>query len=165
MTSDAAAASDDSSDANQDPYRWLEDVTGDDALDWVRARNEPTTAEFCDAEFERMRTEALEVLDTDARIPYVRRRGDCLYDFWRDAANPRGLWRRTTLDSYRTDSPEWEVLIDLDELGRVDDTKWVWGGASVIEPELTRALVNLSPGGSDAVVVRESRLELSMSLS
>jgi prolyl oligopeptidase len=155
MTSDAAAASDDSSDAYQDPYRWLEDVTGEDALDWVRARNEPTTAEFCDAEFERMRTEALEVLDTDARIPYVRRRGDYLYDFWRDAANPRGLWRRTTLDSYRTDSPEWDVLIDIDELGRVDETKWVWGGASVIEPELTRALVNLSPGGSDAVVVRE----------
>jgi prolyl oligopeptidase len=155
MTSDAAAASDDNSDANQDPYLWLEDVTGEKALDWVRARNEPAAAQFCDAEFEQMRTEALEVLDTDARIPYVRRRGDYLYDFWRDATNPRGLWRRTTLDSYRTDSPEWDVLIDIDELGRVDDTKWVWSGASVIEPELTRALVNLSPGGSDAVIVRE----------
>ena len=73
-----------------------------------------------------MRTEALEVLDTDARIPYVRRRGEYLYNFWRDAANPRGLWRRTTLDSYRTDSPEWDVLIDVDELGRADDEKWVW---------------------------------------
>lgn len=52
-----------------------------------------------------MRAEALEVLDTDARIPYVRRRGEYLYNFWRDAANPRGLWRRTTLDSYRSDSP------------------------------------------------------------
>ena len=71
----------------------------------MRARNEPTLAEFCDAEFERMRIEALEVLDTDARIPYVVRRGEYLYNFWRDAANPRGLWRRTTLDSYRTDSP------------------------------------------------------------
>ena len=70
-----------------------------------------------------MRTEALEVLDTDARIPYVRRRGEYLYNFWRDAANPRGLWRRTTLDSYRSDSPEWDVLIDVDELGRVDDRK------------------------------------------
>jgi prolyl oligopeptidase len=151
MTSDAVAVSD----ANHDPYLWLEDVTGGEALDWVRARNAPTLAEFCNAEFEQMRTEALEVLDTDARIPYVRRRGDYLYDFWRDATNPRGLWRRTTLDSYRTDSPEWDVLIDIDELGRIDDTKWVWGGASVIEPEFTRALVNLSPGGSDAVIVRE----------
>jgi prolyl oligopeptidase len=138
-----------------DPYLWLEEVSGEEALDWVRARNEPTLTEFCDADFERMRTEALEVLDTDARIPYVRRRGEYLYDFWRDATNPRGLWRRTTLDSYRTDSPEWEVLIDVDELGRGDGQKWVWAGASVIEPELTLALINLSPGGSDAVVVRE----------
>jgi prolyl oligopeptidase len=145
--------------APQDPYLWLEDVTGEEALDWVRAHNEPTKAEFCDgesaAEFERMRTEALEVLDTDARIPYIRRRGEYLYNFWRDATNPRGLWRPTTLDSYRTDSPEWEVLIDVDELGRTDNRNWVWAGAEVVEPELTRALVSLSPGGSDAVIVRE----------
>ena len=138
-----------------DPYLWLEEVSGSEALDWVRARNEPTLAELCDAQFERMRIEALEVLDTDARIPYVRRRGEYLYDFWRDATNPRGLWRRTTLDSYRTDSPDWEVLIDVDELDRGDGQKWVWAGASVIEPEHTLALINLSPGGSDAVVVRE----------
>ncbi|MEE6135464.1 prolyl oligopeptidase family protein [Mycobacterium sp. 050128] len=138
-----------------DPHLWLEDVTAEKALDWVRARNKPTMAQFCDADFERMRAEALEVLDTDARIPYVRRRGEYLYNFWRDAANPRGLWRRTTLDSYRSDSPEWDVLIDVDELGRADDEKWVWAGATVIEPEFTRALVNLSRGGSDAVIVRE----------
>src|SRR5208283_3439366 len=67
MTSQAPAAPEDS----HDPYLWLEEVTGEEALDWVRARNEPTLAEFCDADFEQMRTEALEVLDTDARIPYV----------------------------------------------------------------------------------------------
>jgi prolyl oligopeptidase len=140
---------------NDDPYLWLEDITGEDALNWVRARNQPTLAEFCDSEFEQMRTEALEVLDTDTRIPYVVRRGEHLYNFWRDAANPRGLWRRTTLDSYRTDSPEWDVLIDVDELGRADDEKWVWAGAGVIEPDHTRALIGLSPGGSDASIVRE----------
>ncbi|MGO9929055.1 MAG: prolyl oligopeptidase family serine peptidase [Mycobacterium sp.] len=149
MTSQAAAASE------TDPYLWLEEVTAEQALDWVRARNEPTLAEFCDAEFEQMRIEALEVLDTDARIPYVVRRGEYLYNFWRDAANPRGLWRRTTLDSYRTDSPEWDVLIDVDELGRADDEKWVWAGAGVIEPDHTRALIGLSRGGSDASIVRE----------
>jgi prolyl oligopeptidase len=155
MTSEATAASEHA----DDPYLWLEDITGEEALDWVRARNEPTLAEFRDAQFERMRNEALEVLDTDARIPYVVRRGEYLYNFWRDAANPRGLWRRTTLDSYRTDSPEWDVLIDVDELGRADDEKWVWAGAIVIEPEFTRALVNLSRGGSDAAIVREFDME------
>jgi prolyl oligopeptidase len=138
-----------------DPYLWLEDILGEDALDWVRARNEPTVEEFSGDEFERMRTQALEVLDTDARIPYVRRRGDYLYNFWRDAANPRGLWQRTTLDSYRSDNPDWDVLIDVDELARADDENWVWAGANVIYPEYTRALVSLSRGGSDAAIVRE----------
>lgn len=141
--------------ATDDPHLWLEDITGDAALDWVRAHNQPTLDEFCDEEFEQLRAEALEVLDTDARIPYVRRRGGLLYNFWRDGANPRGLWRRTTLESYRTDAPDWEVLIDLDALAETEDENWVWAGAEVIEPELTRALVSLSRGGSDAVVVRE----------
>ena len=148
MTSEASQDS-------ADPYLWLEEITGEEALDWVRAHNEPTLAEFRDARFEQMRTEALEVLDTDARIPYVVRRGEYLYNFWRDATNPRGLWRRTTLDSYRTDSPEWDVLIDVDQLGRTDNEKWVWAGAGVIEPDHTRALIGLSPGGSDASIVRE----------
>src|SRR5689334_6363745 len=91
--------------ADQDPYLWLEDVTGDDALAWVAEHNAPTLADLGGDRFETMRAEALEVLDTDARIPYVRRRGDHLYNFWRDADNPRGLWRRTTLESYRTDDP------------------------------------------------------------
>ena len=138
-----------------DPYLWLEDITGDDALNWVRTRNQPTLDELGGARFEQMRFEALEVLDTDARIPYVRRRGDHLYNFWRNAANPRGLWRRTTLDRYRAASPDWEVLIDVDELGRADDEPWVWAGAKVIEPDHSLALISLSRGGSDAAVVRE----------
>ncbi|OBB60214.1 prolyl oligopeptidase [Mycobacterium sp. 852013-51886_SCH5428379] len=138
-----------------DAYLWLEDVTGDDALDWVRQHNDPTLADLGGDRFEQLRTEALEVLDTDARIPYVRRRGEYLYNFWRDAANPRGLWRRTTLDSYRTEEPDWEVVIDVDALARADDENWVWAGAGVLEPEHTRALVSLSRGGADAAIVRE----------
>jgi prolyl oligopeptidase len=138
-----------------DAYLWLEDITGDDALEWVRAHNEPTTAELCDDRFEEMRVAALEVLDTDSRIPYVRRRGEYLYNFWRDAANPRGLWQRTSLESYRTDDPQWDVVIDVDALAQADDANWVWAGADVIEPDHTRALVSLSRGGSDAAIVRE----------
>src|ERR1700743_1428625 len=138
-----------------DPFLWLEDVLGDEPLDWVRPANAPTVAQFAGDDFDRMRGQALEVLDTDARIPYVRRRGEYLYNFWRDADNPRGLWRRTTLDSYRSDATEWDVLIDVDQLSRADDENWVWSGAIVIEPEFTRALVHLSRGGADAVVVRE----------
>ncbi|MBV9091541.1 MAG: S9 family peptidase [Mycobacteriaceae bacterium] len=140
---------------DQDPFLWLEDITGAAALDWVRQHNDPTLAELSGEGFERMRTEALEVLDTDARIPYVRRRGDYLYNFWRDAEHPRGRWRRTTLEEYRGENPDWDVLIDVDAVAAADDENWVWGGADVIEPEYTLALVSLSRGGSDAVVIRE----------
>ncbi|MFD1815155.1 prolyl oligopeptidase family serine peptidase [Rhodococcus gannanensis] len=144
----------------QDPHLWLEDVTGDAALDWVRARNADTVAEYAEsAEFTGLRDRIREVLDTDARIPYVRRRGAWLYNFWRDAEHVRGLWRRTTMDSYRTDSPDWEILADLDEIARSEDENWVWSSAQVLRTEddadQTRALVSLSRGGADAVVVRE----------
>ncbi|ORA66202.1 S9 family peptidase [Mycolicibacterium elephantis] len=142
-------------DGTDDPYLWLEDITGEEALDWVRKHNEPTLAKFGGERFEQMRAEALEVLDTDARIPYVRRRGEYLYNFWRDADNPRGLWRRTTLESYRTEEPEWDVLIDVDAIASAEDENWVWAGADVIEPDYHLALVQLSRGGSDAAVVRE----------
>jgi prolyl oligopeptidase len=149
-----------------DPHLWLEDISGDDALEWVDAHNEPTLADLGGERFEQMRAEALEVLDTDSRIPYVRRRGEYLYNFWRDAGNPRGLWRRTTLESYRASragdersreeqKTQWDVLIDVDALAADDGENWVWAGADVIEPDLTLALVGLSRGGSDASVVRE----------
>ncbi|MBB3605134.1 prolyl oligopeptidase [Mycolicibacterium sp. BK556] len=138
-----------------DPYLWLEEIAGDEQLDWVRKHNDPTVAEFSGETFEQLRTEALEVLDTDARIPYVRRRGEFLYNYWRDADNPRGLWRRTTLESYLSETIDWDVILDLDELAAADGEKWVWAGADVIEPDHTRALISLSPGGSDAAIVRE----------
>ena len=139
-----------------DPYLWLEDVTGDEALEWVRDHNAPTVDALTGtARFQELQAQALEVLDTDDRIPYVRRRGEFLYNFWRDAAHPRGLWRRTTLESYLTDDPDWDVLIDVDALAETEGENWVWSGASMLRPEYERALVSLSRGGADAAVVRE----------
>ena len=140
---------------SDDPYLWLENIDGEDALNWVRERNDATVAAFSGDDFRRMQADALEVLDTDTRIPYVRRRGQYLYNFWRDAANPRGLWRRTTLASYCTEDPDWDVIIDVDELARAEGENWVWAGADVIEPDHTLAMVSLSRGGSDAAVQRE----------
>lgn len=139
-----------------DPYLWLEDVTGDEALAWVRDHNAPTLAELTDSDrFSQLEAQALEILDTDDRIPYVRRRGEYLYNFWRDAAHPRGLWRRTTLEQYLTDSPEWDVLIDVDALAAAEDENWVWKSATMNRPGYDRALISMSRGGADAAVVRE----------
>jgi prolyl oligopeptidase len=130
-------------------------IAGEPALHWVRQHNEPTVAALRSDRLEAMRIEALEVLDADDRIPGVARTGEYLYNFWRDAGRPRGVWRRTTLDEYRNDSPDWDVLIDVDALAATENENWVWGGADIIIPDCTRALVYMSRGGADATVVRE----------
>ncbi len=144
-----------------DPYLWLEDVGGETALTWVRSRNALAEKEFAaDPRYEPLRTNLLSILNSQERIPYVTRMGEHVYNFWRDAANPRGLWRRTTLADYRTAQPAWEVVIDLDTVAAADKENWVWKGAQCLRPDkpgepYRRCLVALSRGGADATVVRE----------
>ncbi|WP_405873631.1 prolyl oligopeptidase family serine peptidase [Streptomyces zaomyceticus] len=146
--------------SDDDPYLWLEDISGEAALAWVAERNAETAGAVAgDDGFAALRTRLREVLDASDRIPYTVRRGPYLYNFWRDADHVRGVWRRTTLERYREDAPEWEVLLDVDALAADEDEKWVWDGARVLRPTYDRALVRLSRDGGDAVVVREFDLE------
>jgi prolyl oligopeptidase len=142
-------------DAN-DPYQWLEEVLGEKPLAWAKERNaESIGAVARSTEFHTLEHRILEILNSDARIPAIQKIGPYYYNFWRDARNPRGLWRRTTLDEYRKAKPNWDLVLDLDALGKEEDVNWVWQGAQVLRPEYRRALVSLSRGGSDASVVRE----------
>ncbi|MEO3779235.1 prolyl oligopeptidase family serine peptidase [Micromonospora sp. B11E3] len=140
-----------------DPYRWLEDIDGADAAGWVRERNAETVAALSGGEaFAGLRAEIRRVLDADDRIPVPRWYGDGhYYDFWTDAAHPRGLWRRTTLDQYRRREPEWDVLLDVDALAAEEGENWVWQAVTVLRPGHGRCLISLSRGGADAAVVRE----------
>ena len=139
----------------EDPYLWLEEIEGEEALAWVRERNAESLAAFDTPEFAALQERLLTVYDSSEKIPSVRRRGDLYYNLWQDADHPRGLWRRTTLDSYRTDEPEWETVLDLDALGAAEEENWVWGGVDCLPPEYERCLVQLSRGGADATVLRE----------
>ena len=113
-------------DGSTDPWLWLEDVTGDDALEWVREHNARAEQELdADGEATTLAAELKTILDSPASIPNVVRRGDQLYNFWTDAEHPRGLWRRTSMDSYRTEEPDWEVLIDVDALNAAEQEDWV----------------------------------------
>ena len=142
--------------AATDPYLWLEDVGGDTALAWVREQNAKSEAELADtAEFKALEADIRAMLDSDAKIPGVQKIGDYYYNFWKDKTHERGLWRRTTLDSYRTEDPEWETVIDLDALNKAEGENWVWHGADCLKPEYERCLVALSRGGADADVTRE----------
>ena len=143
-----------------DPYLWLENIHGERALDWVKAQNAITEKQFASSPgFAKTRDAILEVLDSDARIPYPNRMGEFLYNFWQDKAHARGIWRRTTLTEYRKATPKWETLLDIDALNKIEDKKWVFKGSRCLKPDYTRCLVSLSPGGGDAVEVREFDLQ------
>lgn len=156
---DSAMAQDEQT-QQADPYQWLEDVGGEKALEWVKARNAVAQKRIeADGGFDKLRTDLLAILDSNERIPFVTKHGEYYYNFWRDRKNERGLWRRTTLNEYQKSAPEWEVLLDLDALGKSEGENWVWKSVSLLRPDYNRALVSLSRGGADAVVVREFDLE------
>lgn len=138
---------------------WLEDIYGEEQIAWVKDQNAKTLERFRDGLFDDISDDLRTALDSDDRIPMVTKRGDHFYNFWRDKTNPKGLWRRTSWDSYRTATPDWEVLLDLDELAAEEDTAWVWSGAMVRRSDNRRALVLLSPDGGDSHRVREFDLD------
>lgn len=142
--------------SQEDEFLWLEDVTGEKALDWVREQNAQTQKQYDQTpEFEELRQDLLAIMDSDDRIPGVSKEGDFYYNFWRDKEHVRGIWRRTTMDQYRTDSPEWEIILDLDKIAQEEGENWVWGGADFLRPDYNRCLISLSRGGADADVTRE----------
>lgn len=143
----------------EDENLWLEDIHGEKQLAWVKGQTAKTLDRFRDGLFDSLAGAIRTALDSDDRIPMVAKRGDHYFNFWRDKTNPKGVWRRTTWESYLTDSPDWEILLDLDELGAVEGIPWVWAGAMVRRSDHRRALVLLSPDGGDAHRVREFDLE------
>src|SRR5262249_42938719 len=58
-------------------------------------------------------------------------------------------------DSYRSEQPQWDILLDLDALAAKEGEDWTWSGATTIPSTHDRAIVKLSRGGADAVVLRE----------
>ena len=137
-------------------HLWLEEVEGEEALAKVRGWNERSLARLkADPRYQQFYDAALEVVNSQDKIAYVTQRGDHLYNFWQDDTHVRGLWRRTTLDSYLSDSPDWETVIDFDKLAADEDANWVYKGVNCLGPDYARCIVNLSDGGKDAVVRRE----------
>ncbi|WP_328466596.1 prolyl oligopeptidase family serine peptidase [Actinoplanes sp. NBC_00393] len=139
-----------------DPYLWLEDLHAPQAQRWVTERNAETLEAPAQPGFGRVRDAVREVLDSKDRISFPGWRGDGFYyDFWRDADHPRGIWRRTTLEQFRRDEPEWDVLLDVDALNVAERENWTWHDVTVLKPGYDRCLIKLSRGGADARVVRE----------
>ena len=154
------AAQGGSSAAPVDPFLWLEDVQGERALSWVRERNTRSLGVLeGDSRFAGLRASALEIVNAADRIPAPGFSGERITNFWQDRTNVRGVWRRTTLPSYRSTTPQWETLLDVDALARSENANWVFRGGNCLAPENRYCLVSLSDGGKDAVSVREYDLQ------
>ncbi|HEM49051.1 MAG TPA: S9 family peptidase, partial [Caldithrix sp.] len=141
---------------SDDPYLWLEDVEGDSAMSWVLAQNKITVdAIQAHPDFEKIKKNILDVLNSTERIAYPTIHGKYVTNFWQDDKNERGLWRRTTLENYLQDSVQWETLLDLDALSEQEGEKWAYSGVSYLYPDTSLCMIELSRGGSDAVEMRE----------
>ena len=139
---------------DNDPYLWLEEIEGERALDFVEQQSKRTLERFGNAGFADDRDALAAIYDRPDNIPYVSRRGGLLYNFWKDANNPRGIWRRTTLDEFRGPNPKWDILLDLDRLAAEEAEDWILGGVEAL-PGSNARILNLSRGGGDATVKRE----------
>ncbi len=144
----------------EDPYLWLEEVENEQALDWVRAQNKRSLDELeSDPRFEGLYQDALSVLTSDARLAYGEIHNGAVYNFWQDETHIRGLWRRASVDGYRSGEPDWEILIDFDALAEAESRNWIHGDIVCLSPEYRHCMVELSDGGKDAAYWREFDIE------
>ena len=140
----------------EDPYLWLEEVEGEEALQWVQSQNEITQARYeSSVSFDNTYQFLLDEYNSDDRIPYAYIQNGEMYNFWRDESNVRGVWRKTSIESYQAEEIEWENILDIDQLAQQEGKNWVWRGASCLAPDYERCLIRLSDGGKDAIVIRE----------
>ncbi|OGN49482.1 MAG: prolyl oligopeptidase [Caulobacterales bacterium RIFOXYB1_FULL_67_16] len=140
-----------------DPYVWLEEVEGERAMEWVKAHNAHSLGVLQgDPRYETLHQQALEIVQSRDRIPSPGFTHDGHIDnFWQDAQHVRGVWRRTSLDSYKTAEPQWETVLDFDALAETESANWVYKGSTCLAPEERYCLISLSNGGKDAVTLRE----------
>ena len=142
--------------AQEDPYLWLEEVDGKKALEFVDAQNKATLDVLMQQkDYLDIYTKSLAIINATDRIAFPAIYGNYIYNFWQDKEHIRGVWRRTTKDSYGSPNPIWETLLDIDALSKQDNVKWVYKAAQGLYPKYDRFLVSLSKGGGDAVVVKE----------
>ncbi|WP_192257493.1 prolyl oligopeptidase family serine peptidase [Mesorhizobium caraganae] len=146
--------------AAEDNFLWLEDRTSKQSLDWVHRQNEVTVGELQgDPSYQAAFETALDLMTAEDNIAVGAALNGHVYNFWQDKTNVLGLWRRTTVASYKTEKPDWETIIDFDVLSAKEGVKWVFSGASRLYPDFNLCLVAMSPDGGDASEMREFDIE------
>ncbi len=138
-----------------DDHLWLEEVEGDAALAKVKVWNNATKPRLQNDSYQTLKSDLLEIYNSPEKLARISYRNGEAHNFWQDETNIKGVWRKTSLDSYNSDNPTWETVLDVDALAKTDGENWVYKGNSCLAPEYERCMVNLSDGGKDAVTRRE----------
>jgi prolyl oligopeptidase len=142
--------------AQEGKYLWLEEVDGEKSLAFAESQSKATLEKLSkEKDYQDIYNKTLEIYNSSERIAYPTILGDFVYNFWKDEDHVRGIWRRSRLESYTSGKPTWETLLDIDALSEKDGIKWVYKESNGLYPDYNRFLVQLSNGGSDAVVVKE----------
>jgi prolyl oligopeptidase len=137
-------------------HLYLEEVLGDKALTEVKSWNTRTLDRLmADPLFEKMNSEVLEIVNSKDKIPYASYRNGEVHNFWQDEQHERGIWRKSTLSSYLSDTPVWQTVLDFDALSKSENKNWVYKGNNCLSPDYEICMVSLSDGGKDAVIQRE----------
>jgi len=103
--------------AVEDPYLWLEDILGTKQLEWVSKVNSDCISAIGDPKTTETYTRIKSILDSKDKIPNAFRINDkYYYNFWQDETHVQGIWRKTTLESFKSASPEWTTVLDVDAL-------------------------------------------------
>ena len=141
---------------SQDPYLWLENIAGKEAMEWVHSSNALTDKSLAaDPLFAEIYADALNALDSKDKLPDITLRGDWIYKLKKDARHPRGVYLRSSIERFNKGTPEWITVLDIDALSKAENIKWVFHGMECLKPANEKCLVYLSPGGGDAHQMRE----------
>ena len=74
------------------------------------------------------------------RIPYGAVRGGVIYNFGKMRRMSEDSGEELTPESYRTDDPQWETILDFDKLAADENENWVYKGSVCLAPDFTRCM-------------------------
>ena len=144
---------------DDDPYLWLEEVDGERALVWVEAQNAATLTRFGDSRFAADRDTLAAIFDRPDKMPLIARRGPVLQFLDGCRPSPRPLAAHDAREL-----PPRAAVVGGPARSRCvrerEAEDWIWSGATTRPGSHDRAIVGLSRGGSDAVVLREFDLAM-----
>lgn len=139
---------------------YLEQVDGKEALDFAHKNNKLSDERLkTDKRYKKTYSDIFKILSAKDKLPSFYQMNGEIYNFWQDNKHKRGLFRKTSIKSFNSGKPRWNIVLDIDKLAQIEQANWVYKGISCLQPNYEFCLVKLSDGGKDAIVTREFNLK------